>query len=121
MAKRVIVVGSGIIGASIAYHLAKSGAEVTVIEAGETGGLATRASWAWINASWGNPEPYFRLRLRSIERWHKLQAEIPALNGRAGARTHFVGAWQRYGFHEDGFWSAHRLCSQLLGRDAWAA
>ena len=49
------------------------------------------------------------------------QAEIPALNARPGARVHFAGAWQRYGFHEDGFWSAHRLCSQLLGRDAWAA
>jgi glycine/D-amino acid oxidase-like deaminating enzyme len=79
MAKRVIVVGSGIIGASIAYHLAKAGAEVTVIEAGETGGLATRASWAWINASWGNPEPYFRLRVRAIEQWHKMQSEIPQL------------------------------------------
>ena len=79
MAKRVIVIGSGIIGASIAYHLAKGGAEVTVIEARETGGVATRASWAWINASWGNPEPYFRLRIRSIAHWHTLQAEIPAL------------------------------------------
>lgn len=79
MPKRVIVIGSGIIGASIAYHLAKAGAEVTVIEAGEAGGIATRASWAWINASWGNPEPYFRLRIRSIERWHKMQSEIPAL------------------------------------------
>ena len=49
------------------------------------------------------------------------QAEIPALNARAGARVHFVGARQRYGFHEDGFWSAHRLCAQLLGRDAWEA
>ncbi|MFM8549445.1 MAG: NAD(P)/FAD-dependent oxidoreductase [Verrucomicrobiota bacterium] len=49
------------------------------------------------------------------------QAEIPALNARPGARTHFAGAWQRYGFHEDGLWSAHRLCSQLLGRDAWEA
>ena len=49
------------------------------------------------------------------------QSEIPALNARDGSRTHFVGAWQRHGFHEDGFWSAHRLCSQLLGRDAWAA
>ena len=49
------------------------------------------------------------------------QGEIPALNARTGARVHFTGAWQRYGFHEDGFWSAHRLCSQLLGRDAWAA
>ena len=79
MAKRVIVIGSGIIGASIAFHLAKGGAAVTVIEAGEPGGIATRASWAWINASWGNPEPYFRLRLRSIEHWHKMQSEIPPL------------------------------------------
>ena len=49
------------------------------------------------------------------------QAEVPALNARPGGRVHFVGAWQRYGFHEDGLWSAHRLCSQLLGRDAWEA
>ncbi|WP_421694085.1 NAD(P)/FAD-dependent oxidoreductase [Aestuariivirga sp.] len=79
MAKRVIVVGSGVIGASIAFHLAKAGAHVSVIEAGETGGIATRASWAWINASWGNPEPYFRLRVRSIAEWHRLQKEIPGL------------------------------------------
>ncbi|MFN4142634.1 NAD(P)/FAD-dependent oxidoreductase [Aestuariivirga sp.] len=79
MAKRVIVVGSGIIGASIAYHLAKEGAEVTVLDAGEPGGIATRASWAWINASWGNPEPYFRLRMASIARWRALQEEIPGL------------------------------------------
>ena len=46
MAKRIIVIGSGIIGASIAWHLAKRGAEVTVIEAGDAGGLATRNSWA---------------------------------------------------------------------------
>lgn len=49
------------------------------------------------------------------------QGELAALNARPGARVHFVGAWQRYGFHEDGLWSAHRLCSQLRGGDAWAA
>jgi len=79
MTKRVIVIGSGIIGASIAYHLAKGGAHVTVIEAGETGGIATRASWAWINASWGNPEPYFRLRIRSMEHWRRMQKDISGL------------------------------------------
>jgi glycine/D-amino acid oxidase-like deaminating enzyme len=78
--KRVIVVGSGILGASIAWHLAKQGAEVTVIEAGETGGIATRASWAWINASWGNPEPYFRLRMKSIALWRTLENEVPGLH-----------------------------------------
>ncbi len=77
--KRVIVIGSGIIGASIAWHLARAGAQVSVIEAEQPGGLATRNSWAWINASWGNPEPYFRLRLRSIAEWHRLAGAIPAL------------------------------------------
>ena len=79
MAKRVIVIGSGIIGASAAYHLAKAGAEVTVLDAGEPGGVATRASWAWINASWGNPEPYFRLRMRAMAEWRRLQEEVPSL------------------------------------------
>ncbi len=51
------------------------------------------------------------------------QDELAALNTTAATTTHtyFVGAWQRYGFHEDGLWSAHRLCDQLLGRDPWAA
>ncbi len=49
------------------------------------------------------------------------QGKVQALNERPGARVHFAGAWQRYGFHEDGLWSAHRLCSALLGRDAWTA
>lgn len=79
MAKRVIVIGSGIIGSSIAWHLTRAGAEVTVLEAGETGGLATRASWAWINASWGNPVPYFRLRERSMLEWRRLDRDVPGL------------------------------------------
>jgi len=33
---------------------------------------------------------------------------------------YFCGAWQRYGFHEDGIWSAHRLCEALLGHDPGA-
>jgi predicted NAD/FAD-binding protein len=49
------------------------------------------------------------------------QGRVQALNELPGARVHFAGAWQRYGFHEDGLWSAHRLCTFLLGRDAWTA
>lgn len=78
-AKEVIVIGAGIIGASIAWHLAKAGARVTVLEARAPGGLATPASFGWINASWGNPEPYFRLRTRAMAEWRRLQAEVPDL------------------------------------------
>ncbi len=49
------------------------------------------------------------------------QAEIPALNQAAAGttETYFAGAWQRYGFHEDGLLSAHRLATQLLARNPW--
>jgi len=42
----VVIVGAGIIGASIAWHLVRAGARVTVIDAAAPGGIATRNSWA---------------------------------------------------------------------------
>ncbi len=39
------------------------------------------------------------------------QADLPKLNG--VRRTHFCGAYQRNGFHEDGLWSAVRVASEL--------
>jgi glycine/D-amino acid oxidase-like deaminating enzyme len=78
--KHVIIAGAGVIGASFAYHLAKAGARVTVVDSlGTTGGVATPKSWAWINASWGNPEPYFRLRHHSMALWRDLPLVIPGL------------------------------------------
>ncbi|UVK43396.1 FAD-binding oxidoreductase [Mesorhizobium sp. AR07] len=78
-AKEVIVIGAGIIGASIAWHLSKVGAQVTVIADSAVGGVATPNSFAWINASWGNPEPYFRLRTRAMAEWKRLANELPGL------------------------------------------
>jgi predicted NAD/FAD-binding protein len=50
----------------------------------------------------------------------KAQDRIPDLNF-VGNHTNrfYCGAWQRYGFHEDGIWSAHRLCEQILNQDPW--
>jgi predicted NAD/FAD-binding protein len=52
----------------------------------------------------------------------KAQPEIGTLNAsaRGTTETYFVGAWQRYGFHEDGLLSAVNLATQLLGRDPWS-
>lgn len=53
----------------------------------------------------------------------RAQAELPALNEAAqgNTETYFAGAWQRFGFHEDGLLSAVRLSGLLLGRDPWNA
>ncbi len=78
--KKVIVVGAGIIGASLAYHLAKAGADVLVLDAlADAGGVATPNSWAWINASWGNPPAYVSLRMRSMAEWHSLRTVADGL------------------------------------------
>ena len=74
----IIVIGGGIIGASIAWHLVKAGAKVRLV-AERPGGVATPTSFAWINASWGNPEPYFRLRSRSMVEWSRLARDVPGV------------------------------------------
>jgi glycine/D-amino acid oxidase-like deaminating enzyme len=79
VAKEIIVIGAGIIGASIAWHLTKAGARVTVVSESGAGGVATPNSFAWINASWGNPETYFRLRIRALAEWKRLATDLPEL------------------------------------------
>jgi glycine/D-amino acid oxidase-like deaminating enzyme len=79
MAKQIIVIGAGIIGASIAWHLTKAGAQVTVVSTSGAGGVATANSFAWINASWGNPEIYFRLRTQAMAEWKRLAKDLPGL------------------------------------------
>lgn len=50
------------------------------------------------------------------------QTELAGLNAAAhrGTETYFVGAWQRYGFHEDGLLSALNVARLLLARDPWS-
>ena len=43
----VIVVGAGIVGCAAAYHLARSGLRVTLLDKGSTAGEASQATAAW--------------------------------------------------------------------------
>jgi glycine/D-amino acid oxidase-like deaminating enzyme len=80
-APRILVIGAGIVGASIAYHLARRGTSVTVIDRGQPAGEATEKSFAWINATYGNPEPYFRLRFQSMAEYRRLEDELDGALG----------------------------------------
>ena len=83
MSKKVIVIGGGIIGASTAFHLARDGADVTVLEqASMMGSVATGHSWAWLNASWGNPPDYVALRMESLKQWRAISGVHPKLKPR---------------------------------------
>ena len=72
---RVAVVGGGILGASVAWHLGRGGAAVTVFAGPEAG--ASEASFGWVNASWGNDAAYRRLRMASMALWPGLAAQVP--------------------------------------------
>lgn len=73
----VVVIGGGIVGASIAYHLSEH-ANVTIV-AKELGGVATPNSFAWVNAVSGDPQYYYDFRFRSLERWREITKEVPEL------------------------------------------
>jgi glycine/D-amino acid oxidase-like deaminating enzyme len=77
-ARSIIVIGAGIIGSACAWQFARDGAKVTLVERGEAaGGIATAASFSWINATFGNPRPYFDLRMQAIAGWRRLAALFP--------------------------------------------
>lgn len=72
----VLVVGAGIIGASIAYHLTKRGADVVILDRVGPASGATGKSFAWINANHVADENYHRLRYQSLTEYHRLDQEL---------------------------------------------
>ncbi|MGO3028321.1 NAD(P)/FAD-dependent oxidoreductase [Pseudomonas helleri] len=90
--KHIVVIGAGIVGASLAYHLADKGAKVTVVEAAEIASGVTATSFAWINTTHGEPDPIAQLRREAIKEYHRLEAQLPALNIRwTGALSYGEG------------------------------
>jgi D-amino-acid dehydrogenase len=72
---RVAVVGGGIIGLLASYHLARKGAEVTLVERGRLGAACSSGNAGWITPSISLPLPAPGLRSKSL-RW-MLRSDSP--------------------------------------------
>lgn len=78
--ERITIAGGGIIGANLAYRLAKRGAAVMLLERTRPASGATANSFAWINATYSKqPLAYFQLNRLGIEAWHELEGEMPGV------------------------------------------
>lgn len=78
--KRVVVIGAGIVGASLAYHLAAKGVDVSVVEAEGIASGVTGSSFAWINTSHPEPDPIALLRGAAINEYRRLETRLPGLS-----------------------------------------
>lgn len=71
--KKVVIVGAGIIGATLAYHLSqRKGITVTLLERDVPGAGASGHSFAWANAFGKDPRDYHTLNRRSLDMWYRL-------------------------------------------------
>ena len=90
---RVVVVRAGIIGASIAWHLARAGITVTVLDRQGPATCASRGTFAWLNATWAKqPRDYHRLNQRGIAGWKRLQRALALPVRWGGSLEWFAGA-----------------------------
>ena len=74
---KIVIVGAGVIGASIAYHLShRSQCDVTVLERETPGTGASGHSFAWVNAFGKPPRDYHTLNRRSLDMWYRLAHQL---------------------------------------------
>ena len=86
----VIVIGAGVVGASIGYHLAKSGAQVTLIDRDAPGSRTSKVSFAWINALGTRPEHYHHFSRLGVDGFSSLLEDLVERGVKPDRRRLFV-------------------------------
>jgi glycine/D-amino acid oxidase-like deaminating enzyme len=79
---RVLVIGAGVLGASVAHHLAAAGAHVTVIEAGGPAAGTSSATFSIDVTHLKTPHTYYALNRRSAELHVRLGDELSGADWR---------------------------------------
>src|SRR5262245_35066308 len=72
----LIVIGAGVVGASVAHRLAADGARVTLVDAGMPGGGTSGASFAWANSFDKPPRDYHDLNVAGLAEHAALAEEL---------------------------------------------
>lgn len=76
---QTLIIGAGVTGAAIAYRLAQRGEGATILSTHAEGGLASTASFGWLNASFYLSHPHYRLRHEGLAAHRRLMAALPGL------------------------------------------
>lgn len=77
--ERIVIIGAGLTGAALAWHLSRGGARVTVIEAGlQAASQASGHSFGWINGSYYLTAAHHRLRVAAMAAHHRLARDLGA-------------------------------------------
>jgi glycine/D-amino acid oxidase-like deaminating enzyme len=99
---KIIIIGAGIVGSSIAYHLTKMGAEVTVIERDRPAAHASGKNFGWLHASYPTkPYNFHHLLGLSLLAYKKLETEI-------GIDIHWGGSFE---------WPASKENQKILAKE----
>jgi glycine/D-amino acid oxidase-like deaminating enzyme len=98
----VVVIGAGIVGVSAAYHLAKAGHSVALLEKGVVAGEQSSRNWGWCRTL-NRDEREIPLMQHSQALWDSLPAEIGA----------------DMGFRRSGLVYVTKDPKQLAGWQAW--
>jgi glycine/D-amino acid oxidase-like deaminating enzyme len=117
---RIAVIGAGIVGASVAFRLARSGeVQVWLIDGSLPGSGTTSASFAWANANNKTPRDYFELNRSGLEEHYRLRDEL------GGASWLYPGGnieWATDATTLDGMERRiERLCSWGYAAERWRA
>jgi glycine/D-amino acid oxidase-like deaminating enzyme len=73
----VVVVGGGVVGAATAYHAARRGARVVLVEKGAVGGEQSGQAWGFVRRH-GRPPAAMALLAAAGPVWDRLAAELEA-------------------------------------------
>lgn len=73
--QRIVVIGGGILGTSIALGLSQRGAQVAILEAETLGSGTTSTSYGWVNANGKEPDSYYAINRAGIQAHQVFSAE----------------------------------------------